>query len=124
MNLKGVVAKFLEVGEFIPGFAPFAKGALMLLGPRAAPSGDHIVDRTLSTFDHLKQTIIDVETFGQLANTPGPEKARIAAPMIDKALEDAFDTVGFEVADKDAARAAAQRIGGDLADYMNALKKK
>lgn len=106
-----------RLGEWI-GKALFGARTVSPLLPSSI--GDKAID-FLTKFSHA---IGVTEALGQQLSLKGPDKLKGAAPLIADEVLAWADTVGYEVDDKDAFKAAATALTSAWADVLNSLKKK
>lgn len=83
---------------------------------------DKIMATALDKLDLAANTIVRVEGFGQAIKLPGADKARAAAPEVFQILLNLKLVAGKKPKDVEGAKAAAQRLGGDLADFLNCFE--
>lgn len=95
---------------------PFVSG---IIAPNTRAAG--IIQRTLGSLDDLAGIIGTVEAMGAITGATGAQKLEMAGPLVEKALIQWGNSQlpGHELKDKVRAAAAAKRIAGDLADFLN-----
>jgi hypothetical protein len=72
--------------------------------------------------DEAFGAIVGAEMFGQALNLPGPDKAKAAAPALFQILLGSKLIAGKKPKDPAKAKAAAEAMGGSLADFLNAFE--
>lgn len=120
---QGVV-KALSVAEKIAnpveGIAAVLGGLVDQASPNAAP----VVARVESDIAKFFAVVQNVEIMGAALNTPGPDKLKMAAPVIGQHVLDIVDQLGFKVKDKDRFAASVTGFASVSADLYNALEPK
>lgn len=113
MFLAKLVQAILKIGAVVKGVAPLLKAA--------APKAGEVIDRVESEFTALVKIVLQAEIAGQALTLTGPDKLKIAAPQVAKALifVDAFK--GRKIKKPELVMAAAEKIAAGINDYMKAL---
>lgn len=115
MNFLKTLGRWIIAGIKIEaGLAPLVRG----IYPQAAG----IVDKVTDELTQLSAVVVTVESLGAATGLPGPDKARVAGPLIGQLVQQSAFMVGKEIADPAAYAAACKVIAGGFADLLNSLK--
>ncbi len=66
--------------------------------------------------------VVVTESIGQQAGIPGPERAKLIAPMIAQAFLKTDLLTGRHCDQPELFKAACERLGGDVADILNSFE--
>jgi hypothetical protein len=114
--LKDIGNAVNTANQIVNGYGPIA--AQLIPGTK----DDKIIAIAQTTLDDAANVVVNAEAFGQALSLPGTAKATAAAgPMYQLMLQMKL-VAGKKPKDEAAARAAAQRMGQDLADFLNAFE--
>lgn len=114
--LKSIAKGVLNATGIIEGYGPIA--AALIPGTK----DDKVITAVSDRLDTAGDIIVGVELFGQALGTPGPDKAKAAAPQVFQVLLGLKHVAGKKMRDEGGARAAAARLGSDLADFLNCFE--
>lgn len=118
-----VIQKAFSAGAvYLPQLGPIA-ALIGVLVPKAQAATDALQDNLAKAIGIIFKTeaVISAAT-GTEGN--GAMKLRAAAPQIGLLFEGVIDNLELEIEDKAAAAAAITGITSNLADFLNACKKK
>lgn len=75
----------------------------------------------INDLNQLISVIVMVEAAGQALHTPGPDKLKMAAPLIAQAILQSQFMVNKKVQDEAKFKAACEGIASSLADLLNSI---
>jgi len=108
-QVLGVITQVLTgIGPFIVSATPTKKDDVAL-----AAVGDWVT--------HIAALVAIAESMGQSAGLPGPEKAKMLAPLIGQAILQSEFMTGKKIQNVALWNKAMLALGGDFADAFNAL---
>lgn len=114
--LKNIGKVVLTATKIVNGYGPVV--AQIIPGTRDDAAVHAIGDK----LDQAAGVVVGAELFGQALLLPGADKAKAAAPAMFQVLMGLKMISGRKLKNLEAARAAAQRVGADLADFLNAFE--
>jgi len=114
--LKKLGQVVLTATGIVTGYGPTL--AAMIPGDK----DDKALARITDGLDNAMGAIVGAEMFGQALNLPGPDKAKAAAPALFQILMASKLIAGKKLKDPAKAKAAAEAMGGNLADFLNAFE--
>ncbi len=100
------------------------KGTQLIIGlePLIAPQLQPAVVKTVDTLEQIAQIVVTVEAFGQVLNTPGPDKLRAATPSAVQAVLQSALLAGKKINDPVLFSKGCGEVTGGIADILNSLK--
>lgn len=110
--LKKAGQVLLKAEEMVVGFGPMA-GAIY---PQAAP----VIQTVSADLQDIEKIVVQAEAMGQALGLPGAQKIKAAGPIVAQIVLSRL-VAGRKVKDQAAFAAACERLGGDIADVLNAL---
>lgn len=129
--LKKIGGAILKGKDAIAVFAPQFALAAPILKALLPDKGDQIVDKVsgavVSVEDRLTVLagiVVQGEAIGQTLQLDGPTKARMIAPLVGQILMSSSLLAGREIKDPQAFLLGCERIGGGIADVLNAIDDK
>src|SRR6266699_3536643 len=103
----------IKITSILDGFAP--------LVPAATPGVPAVLGTVQSELTQMFNVVVQAEVFGQVLKTPGPDKARAAAPALAQLILTSTFFSNKKIADPTKFQAAVTAMGGNLADILNSL---
>lgn len=100
----------LKATQIVTGIAPFI--------PSAQQGAYTIISRDL---EQVSQIIAQVEVFGQVLGTPGPDKLKAATPAVAQIILQSSLLANHKIADPVLFKAGCTKIADGMADVMNSL---
>lgn len=113
--LKRIGQIILNGAELAAGIGPFVK--------IAAPQSAAVVDTVVSDLQQIKGIIVQVEAIGQAFKVAGPDKLRVAGPLVAQVIAQSAVMTGHQIANVEAYNKACETIAGGMADLLNSLKE-
>jgi hypothetical protein len=80
------------------------------------------VTRVIGFLSEIAPIVTTVETIGQIKNIPGPEKAKLAGPLIGQVILQSDFMSGKKIDQPDLFKLGCERIAGGVADILNSLR--
>lgn len=115
-KIVGGQEKVTEYGAIAQTIAALTPGTA---DDKAVAAALTIANDGLVRFQNI---IIDAEVFGQAIGTPGPDKAKMAAPAILQLFLDLPVIKDKKPKDADVTKADAEALGGALAKFLNGFE--
>src|SRR5689334_16640540 len=100
-----------KIGGIILKGIALASGIGGLVGQQV-PAAAGTVTRVLGFLSELAPIITTVEAIGQIRNIPGPEKAKIAGPLIGQVILQSDFMAGKKIDQPDLFKLGCERIAG------------
>lgn len=114
--LKKFGQALVNATAIITGFGPIIGAAI------PGDKDDRIITGVQDRLDSLLGAVLGAEVFGAALKLPGADKAKAAAPAMFQILMSAKLIAGKKLKDPAKAKAAAEAMGGNLADFLNAFE--
>lgn len=96
-----------------------------LIAPTASlifPGSKEKIDVVSHDLAELANIVVTVEAIGQTAGLPGPEKLKMAAPLVANAIVQSALLAGKKIENPELFAAGSQKIADGMADVLNSLK--
>jgi hypothetical protein len=110
-KIGGIILKGIAIAANIGGVV--AQQIPQVSGP---------VNRALGFLTELAPIITTVEVIGQLRGIPGPEKAKLAGPLIGQVILQSDFMASKKIDQPDLFKLGCERIAGGVADVLNSLR--
>lgn len=100
-----------------------AKGTAIVTGLAPFfPNQSSKVQRIKDTLEDIVNIIVNVETFGAVLGTPGPDKLKAAAPLVAQVILQTDLMAGKKVNDPVKFALGVSKITEGMVDILNSLK--
>lgn len=109
-KLGGIIATVIGVFN---GFAPVIQ--------KQFPQTGGVLETVSKDMTEIANIVANVEAFGQLQNLSGPDKAKVAGPLVAQVLLNSALLANKKIANPAAFNAACVTIAGGVADLLNSL---
>jgi type IV secretory pathway TrbF-like protein len=109
-----------KVGSILVKAAAIAAGFAPMISA-AVPGAGGVVQTVVDKLSQVVDAVVQVEGIGQTVGLNGAQKAAAVAPLVAQILLDFCHIRGWQIADEAKLKAAAQTIGGGIADFLNAV---
>lgn len=82
------------------------------------------LDKTLITLGHIGGIVVNVEAFGQVLGTSGPDKLKAASPLVAQLILRSDLLVGRKIDNPALFQSGVTKITDGMADILNSLDDK
>lgn len=116
--LKRLGNILIQATSVIAGFGPF------VVKTTPTDKDDKALPIVIDTLSHVASLVVTAEAMGQAIQVPGPQKAKMVAPLIAQAILQSQFAYGQKIAkDKEGDfLSASERLGAALADALNCFE--
>lgn len=101
------------VSEIFLGFAPILS--------KAVPQVGGVVQTISKDFADVGNIVAQVEAIGQLKGLAGPDRAKLAGPLVAQIILSSTLVAGKKIANPDLFNQGCVNISGGVADVLNSL---
>lgn len=110
--------KFLtKLGQIIAKVTSVATGIAPLF-----PQYDKVTGKVVDTLNAVAAIVMNVEIFGQVLNTPGPDKLKAATPAVAQIILQSDMMAGKKINDQVLFKQGVEKVTAGIADILNSIK--